>query len=398
MNATTKAREVEVAPVAAEVPAIIERATALSVLTDSEKFDAFYEKVRAETDAFVPDVTSDKGRKAIAAMAFKVTKTKTAIDAAGKQLTEEWRTQTAKVDASRKAIRDKLDALRDEVRKPLTEWEEAEEQRVKDVDLRLKQIEHAATVWPDDTAKTVGARLAEMENLELDPRLFQENLPLATSAREHAAITLRSMHARLVQEEADRAELSRLRAEAEERARREAEEEAERQRAEAAAVAARLAKEAEERRIADEAAAAERARAEEEARLERERVAREEAAKAAAEAAQRETERKAQEALEAAEVAHRAEVERLEKEARERAAAAEAAERARAEEARLAAEEAEAQRKADEARAADRAHRGEIMGAVKADIMEASGITEEQAKVIVLAIAGGNIRHTSLRF
>lgn len=397
MNATTKLREAAPAP-AAEVPAIIERATALSVLTDQEKFDAFYAKVKAETDAFVPDVSSDKGRKAIAAMAFKVTKTKTAIDAAGKQLTEEWRTQTAKVDASRKAIRDKLDGLRDEVRKPLTDWEVAEEARGREVDAKLKLIEHAATVWPDDDAATVAERLAQIEGMALDAKLFQEVLPLATSARDHAVITLRSMQARLAQEEADRAELARLRAEAAERERKEAEAEAERQRAEAAAVAARLAKEAEERKAAEEAAAAERAKAEEDARVERERQAREDAANAAAEAAQRETERKAQEALAAAEAAHKAEVSRLEREAQERIATAAAEERAREAEARRIEAEAEAQRRADEARAADREHRGQIMGEVKADLMEAAGISEKVAKVIVLAIQGGSIRHTAIRF
>lgn len=384
MNAHAKVAEPEVST---DVALVVPPETALAVLTSAEKFDAFYSKVKAETDTLVADVKTPKGRDAIKSMAFKVVKTKTAIDAAGKLLTEEWRTQTATVDASRKAIRDKLDALRDEVRKPLTDWEEAEEARIQEVGERLRAIEHAATVWPDDNAGTVAARIAELEALELPRALYEENLPLAASARDNALITLRSMHTRLVQEEADRIELERLRSEAAERERIEAAAREDQARAEAAAVAARIEREAEERRQADEAA-----------RVQRETDARETAAREAAATAQAETERRAREEQEARDNAHQAEVARLNREAAERDASEEAAEQARAAEARRLEAEAETQRRADEARAADRKHRGEIMGDAKADIIEASGVTDEQARVIVLAIAGGSVRHTAIRF
>ena len=94
-----------------------------ALVQSREKFNAFYEKVAQEVAGHEPDLSTDKGRKAIASLAYKVTRTKTAIDEAGKKLTEDKKKEIAAVDAERKAIREKLDALAAEVRKPLTDWE-----------------------------------------------------------------------------------------------------------------------------------------------------------------------------------------------------------------------------------------------------------------------------------
>ena len=78
------------------------------------------------------DMTTDAGREAIKSLAYKVARSKTALDDMGKEVVAEWKTKSGKVDAERKIIRDRLDALRDEVRGPLTAWEEAEKRRVDD--------------------------------------------------------------------------------------------------------------------------------------------------------------------------------------------------------------------------------------------------------------------------
>jgi colicin import membrane protein len=54
--------------------------------------------MKRETDALDADVTTEKGRKAIASMAYKVARTKTAIDEAGKKLNEEARARINAVD------------------------------------------------------------------------------------------------------------------------------------------------------------------------------------------------------------------------------------------------------------------------------------------------------------
>lgn len=383
----------------------VEPATALAVLTDQERFDAFYEKVKAETDRHVPDVTTDKGRKAIAALAFKVTKTKTAIDAAGKALTEEWRQKTAQVDASRKAIRDKLDALRDEVRAPLTEWEAAEEQRLVESKRQMWDLASAAVVTLDDTVETVEARLLEVRGRNLDASLFGVEIDLAQQRRDQTVATLTAALDRLRKERADQEELARLRqaqaeADARERARvaqEAADREAEEARQREAAAAERLVAEKAEARRLEAERQAQAARDAEAAAV---RAAEDAAAKAAHDADERAVaEQRVRDEAHAAELA----AERARADEAEAARAAEAKkredeQRARDEETRRQQEEADEQRRADEARTADIAHRSGIMRAAKEALIEHCVLEEDVAKDVVRAITSGLIPAVAIRF
>jgi len=349
------------------------------VLLDKERFNQFYEAIKEETDKLVPDLTTEKGRKEIASMAFKVAKTKTAIDAAGKLLNEEARAKINIVDAARRDIREKLDALKDEVRRPLTEWEDKEEARVAACKTAIERFQTVAVVTLEDTSATVRARLVEIRNTALDDGQFQDLLQLAKHHKEASVATLETAFTRLTKEEADRAELDRLRAEAAERAERER---AEAEAKVAAAAAERAQKEAEER--------AARAAEEERARIESAAKAAEDAARVQAEAAAR-AEREAAEKAHAdalaaekrradeAEAARKAETERIAREA----AAREAEDKATAE--------------AAAARAADIEHRSKIMGAAKVAIM-GMGVGEKTAISIVRAIAAGDVPNVSIKF
>jgi flagellar motility protein MotE (MotC chaperone) len=62
-------------------------------------------------------------------MAHKVARSKTYIDNAGKDLVAELKALPKQIDESRRVVRERLDALKDEVRRPLTEWE-AEQERI----------------------------------------------------------------------------------------------------------------------------------------------------------------------------------------------------------------------------------------------------------------------------
>lgn len=341
----------------------------LLVLTDQQKFSEFYEAIKRETDALDADVATEKGRKAIASMAYKVARTKTAIDEAGKRLNEEARARINAVDESRRAIRQQLDTLKDEVRKPLTEWEEAEERRQQGAAQELSAIHNMQRVDFEDTASEVQERLDSLNAMTIDPALHGAGAELAENARQAAIATLTDAHVRLVREEQERAELERLRADQAAREAREREE------AEARA--------AEERRAAEEKAEQDRI-----AQLQREA---EERAKAEAErAAQEERDRIQREHEEALAV------ERRRAEEAERAAQAERERIAREESAAKA--EAERQAAEQRAREADRAHRGTIMGAAKEAIMEAGPASEEIARAIVLAIAAGSVPHVTIRF
>lgn len=366
--------------------AIFEVQNPVAVLTDSAKFESFYERIRAETEAHVPDLTTESGRKAIASLAFRVTKTKTAIDAEGKRLTEEWRANVTKVDASRKVIRDRLDALRDKVRAPLTAWETNEEQRVAEVEGILAAIRAASVIDYAETADDVEERIKVLRSTEIVESHFQAYYEIGVKARDHVIGVLTIGVARLRREEAERVELMRLRAEQEARI------EADRLKRDAEEAAAAELVRAETERVAAQLARERQQRAEEERKAEIERVAQAEReaaeARAVAEAlrVQQETERRHNEALAAekrradeAEAAQRREADRV---AREKAAV-----------------EAETKRLADEqaARDKDRKHRGEVMAAAK-DALMLVGVSEATAKSIVRAIVAEEIPNVRLTF
>ena len=237
------------------------------------QIDPILARIEAEVRSHAPDLTTDKGRKAIASLAYKVSQSKTALDNAGKKLTEDQKLAIAAVDAARKKIRDRLDLLRDEARKPLTDWEAAEDaraERIKETmsDLRNHGITGMETPWDiHNAAMRIKAIVIGAD--------FGAAFDLATSTKEASLAGLRTMYAAAVQRDRDAAELAELRAAAEAR------DEADRVRAEAdrvAADAARVAKEQAERAEANRIAA-EKAAIAREAQIEADKLAAVEAAK-----------------------------------------------------------------------------------------------------------------------
>lgn len=326
--------------------------------------DPLIDRIKAEVRTHAADVTTKKGRDAIASLAHKVSRSKVALDDAGKLLTEAAKKEIAIVDAARKKVRDQLDALRDEVRKPLTDWEEAEASRIDMCKRTIAAIINHG-ILGDETSSDIRAKAEEIKAIVIGPD-FGEYEAQATGARDATLNTLRAMYAAAKAREDQAAELEKLRAEnarlEAERLEREAAAQAERD-AEAARKAA--AEQAERERIAAEEAAA---------RIEAGKLAAAEKAKADAEA--------------------KAEADRIEAEARHEAALAsakrEAEEAAQRERDRIAAE----QKAADDARAkreADAAHRAKIT----ADIVEALGAMSGRATpaLIAEALIDGRIPH-----
>ena len=108
---------------------VVNETNALAIFTATNGLDPYLDKIREEIDAFVPDLTSADGRKDIASIAYKVAKSKTALDKTGKALVSRLKEQPKLVDAERKRMRVLLDLWREEVRRPLAEWEDAEQIR-----------------------------------------------------------------------------------------------------------------------------------------------------------------------------------------------------------------------------------------------------------------------------
>lgn len=345
--------------------------------------DAYVAALRASVEAkgLTPDTRT--GLDQIKSEAHSIRSIKAGIDRTRKQLTEHWRQQTAKVNEAGKVITEKLDALIEEVRAPVTKWEEAEKARKAEADRILSTLEAAKLIRFGETSATVQARLDEIRGMNLNDEVLGARLEMAEDLKTEAVGILQQAVTDLAAQEAQAAELERLR-----REKAEADARAEQAEAQRIAEQQRLEREkVEQERIAKAAAeAAERARIEAEESAERKRQ--EEAA--AARAAEEERQRQAQAEIEAAnaraaeaELAARIERERIEAEQRAR------------EEAEAA--EAEAQRQ----READLAHRQKVIDTAVDALAGDNGIpglTRKLATSIIHAIEAGKVPAVSIKF
>ncbi|RZN40421.1 hypothetical protein FEK48_13300 [Escherichia sp. E2593] len=315
--------------------AIIEIAPDLApTLYVENGLESFLEQIR-EAVKEVPDLSTAKGRARVASLAAQVSRSKTAVEKPGRDYLKRLKEQPKVVEAELRRFVTECDNLRDEVRRPLTEWEEEQE--------RIKAEEEA--------------------------KKKAEELAAKVEADHEMALLMNANHDREVAEkkaEADRQRIAHeeeLKRQATEQAKRDAErkaaaELAAAQKREADAIAAKaqaelLAKQAAERAEQDRLNAIAKAEAD---------------AKAAAEKAEKDK----QDAIEA-----------------ERMKAKQAEEARLAEQKRIADEEAR--------RAADIEHRRAINRQVIADLVSA-GLPEEFATEALKAIASGKVSNTMIKY
>ena len=343
--------------------------------------EGFLEQIRKSVNE-VPDLTTAKGRARIASLAASVSRSKTAIEKPGRDYLKRLKELPKEVEAELRRFVTECDAIRDETRRPLTEWEQAEESRKNALQQRLNDLRALGDVISVDgnylPSVDIQARISEAKTVSLDDS-WEEVAAEAGVAKDATIQKLEAAFIVAKQREDQAAELERLRVEAEEKARVEREEKLKREAAEAARLEAeqkaRAEREAAARRELElkmQAEQAERARVEAEQRAEREK-------KEAAERAEREK----QAAIDAEKRRAQEEADRIRREA-------EARESARiAEQQRIAAEEA--------ARAADVEHRRTINRRVISQLVE-QGVPEEFAKASLVAIASGKIQDAIIRY
>jgi hypothetical protein len=336
---------------------IIEQKSAVEIFSGGIR--PILDRIKDEVKSVVTDPSTEKGRKEIASLAHKVARSKTTLDAMGKQLGEDARKTVDGINEDRRLLRDELDALKEEVRKPLTDYEEREKSRVAAHEARIDRlIESTSNLEGKDSV----ALTSLLEKIMLSDFSGMEEFKERAYKEKEAAlyrVTKLRDERKSAEEITAKEEAYQLAKEAKERAEREAKiaaEAAEKAKAEAEARALEQAKQAEAAREAERKAEAEKL-----AKIEREK------AEAEARAKQAEADAKAKAEREAAE--------------KERA--------------RLA--EIEAHRIADEKRAANKKHREKVLSEAAEDIATLR-VTGNIAREITEAIAGGKIRHASIQF
>lgn len=359
-----------------KLPAVMTAET----FTDDKEFEKLFAKVQEEVSKHTADVSSVTGRQAIASLAYKVARTKTALVGQGKKLTESWRDQTKKVNAACNTIEERLDALKDCVRKPLTDWEVAEAARIDGHKFNLQTMINHTKLGMGRSSDDLRILLADIEQHPSGVQHCEEFAPQFSVAKQDAIDHVTRLLTATEKQEADARELERLRADKAERDRQETERLATEQAKRDEDERAEQARMAEEQRKADLAKAAKDAAE----RVERETAARVAAAEQAAKDAAAKAAQDAKEAQERAE--------------REIAAAkAQALREAQDKEAReIAAREAEAaeQRRRD----ANKAHRKSVNLSVVKELIECSGITADQAQKIVVHMVSGLVPNVTLKY
>ncbi|CAK7037472.1 cell envelope biogenesis protein TolA [Providencia sp.] len=266
---------------------VIEKSTALEVFKSSDSVEDIIRKVEQEVNSFIPDVSTAKGRKEIASLAYKVAQSKTYLDGLGKDLVAELKEIPKLIDANRRTVRERFDTLRDKVRQPLTEWE-AEQERI--------EAEKQMLAWHEEALEMNAAfDKALAERIESDHEIallmnekFDRDLAetKAEAERQHIAHEeeLKKQAAEQARLEAEQKAQQEIEAAAQrEREAKEAAERAEREKQEAIQRAEQEAKEAQERAEREKQAAIEAERKKalkaEQARLAEEERKRQEDAK-----------------------------------------------------------------------------------------------------------------------
>lgn len=311
--------------------------------TGSTSIEQIVEKIEAEARALVIDVTTKAGQDQCRSLAHKIAKAKSALDAAGKSKKEEYTVTTKRIDEDRRLAKDRLSALQDEIRAPLTAIEEAEKARIAAHEANLAALEAKRDV-EGLNAEQVQARIDMIES-KLISDSWDEFKTRALETKESVLADLKAKLPVLVKQEAEAAELERLRLAEAERKQKERE--------------AELVREAEERanRAAQEREAASKAEAERKAKADQERIKRLEAEKQTAEL-------------------------------REKQAAQ--AERDRIEAERQAALAAEEKRKADEA------HVQSIELDIFNFMLTKVGLNNHQADAVLTQLMAGHVPHTKV--
>lgn len=227
---------------------VTEKETLREFFTDRKNLDEFYGKVEKMAKGLVADPLTKEGASQIKTCARQIASVKKKVDDYGKDVVAELKALPKIIDENRRDFREKMEALQDEIRRPVTEIENREEEidaiaqrhmnlgaNAASGDIQkeiesVKAIELTEGKWHESLEKAKKAVNGELNALNL---MLESALKSEEEQRELAEL-------RKKQEEADRIiREQKIREEAERKAREQAE-------ARAAAERARMQREKEE--------------------------------------------------------------------------------------------------------------------------------------------------------
>ena len=161
------------------------------------------------------DTSNPAGLKQLGSLAYKVTKSKTFIESQRKSFVAAEKKRLQVVDTEGRRIWDILEGIADEVRKPLTDFEQIEKDRKANHEQALLGLIAMASVPFGATAEQLSRSISGLQSI--DTATFEEYATLAEGHKQAAFKALAAALEVTEATEAQKAENERMRAEAQER-------------------------------------------------------------------------------------------------------------------------------------------------------------------------------------
>lgn len=179
---------------------------AIKFWSDKDSVQPLIDFVVSEADAQVPDVTTDKGRKAIGTNARAISSSKTLLVDAIDASTKAAQLIVDNGKAVKKHVGETLDAKRKEVLKPRDDWKEEqallEQERVDGIRDRITNIGAIATLQGTESKEELAGIIDALEAMDVSEG-FEEFTQEAMKVKQEAIGTIHTAVNVLVQKEID---------------------------------------------------------------------------------------------------------------------------------------------------------------------------------------------------
>lgn len=192
------------------------------------------EQLKAVNSGLVFDYQSKEGNKNARSHVFKLRQKKADVERVRKAAKADALEYGRQVDAVAKELTGEIEDMIDVHQQPLTEIEQREKARIDDIRANIEEMRGGAADTDGRSIEEMRDRLAEIESQAVAQDQYQEFLAEAQQVQARAIETLVRKIAEAERREAEQAELTRLRQEAEANAKRQREEQIARQAAEKA--------------------------------------------------------------------------------------------------------------------------------------------------------------------
>ena len=182
---------------------VVEKKDLQAFFLDHEKLDALYGHVEKMARALVADPLTKEGASQIKSCARQIASVKKRIDDIGKDVVAELKKLPGQIDANRKNLRERLEALQDDIRRPVTEIENREDEidGIKGIHLRLANA----------SSEEIAKELESVKKIPLTEEKWHESLEKAKAAIAGETKALELLKATAEKREKDAAELEQLR-------------------------------------------------------------------------------------------------------------------------------------------------------------------------------------------